>query len=1029
MTNEIKLLEVYSILFLVVAFIYLLLGVYVLTLNINKSLNRIFFATCTTLGLWAYSYSFANSAPTYEVAFFWHRISVLGWGLMYSVLLHYFLILTERTNFLKTKFAYALLYGPALLNVFVFGLYAPTATSEYNLIQTLAGWVNVSENGFFDWYFYLYYLAFSIMSLLSLWTWKRIKNDNNIKRVVQLISISVGISIGIGTITDVVLRLYSQDIKPQLGVIFAVIPIVTTFYTVKKYNLMINRNREVIVESNQILNESIRLLFYKYLSIAYFTASIFILFEIVIYRTNSLSVLFMSSTMFLVGLCVFALPHLTFSVITQDILLSFMVSGTAPFVLLYYMTHPSNNMIWVTPFLLMIIATIFNRRLMLVLTVISAVFTQLWIWARYPDTMVTITSADYMSRILIILIVSAMVLFINRLYQKRLEENEEKTNLQKLMSQISAELVSVNIDNLDDKLNLILKCNGEFFSVDRTYLFQSSKDHTTTTYTHEWCVHWVVPAIDQIGTLPMESFPWWIEQLNAHEMLIISDVACMPEEARSERALLEAQKVKSLIILPLINKKKVIGFLGFESVENVKIWKESHKEVLPIIGNVISDALSKVNAEKEINYMAYYDSLTGLANRMLFKKHLEKAIALASRSEKLVGILFLDLDAFKSINDTMGHEAGDLLLKEIARRLSQRVRRYDTVCRFGGDEFLVMFPQLETQEQLKQAGDKVMSLFKEPVIINEQTFYMTASAGFSVWPVDGQDSETLIKSADLAMYASKEQGKNQITFCSSIMKEAVKEKMQLTNELYRALERNELLLYYQPQIQIETGKIVGLEALIRWQHPERGMVSPVNFIPLAEQTGLIHPIGEWVLRTACRQNKEWQDKGLAPIVMAVNLSIEQFRTPHLTKIVANVLKETGLSPEYLELEITEGIAIKEPAYILPILNNLKAQGIAISIDDFGTEYSSLSRLKELPIDRIKMAMEFVQSIDKGEKDKSIAMVIINLAKSLGLRVIAEGVETVGQLEFLAKGVCDEVQGYYFHHPMPAEEIEKIMWKG
>ena len=575
---------------------------------------------------------------------------------------------------------------------------------------------------------------------------------------------------------------------------------------------------------------------------------------------------------------------------------------------------------------------------------------------------------------------------------------------------------------------MILQKSGTFFSIDRTYMVQFSEDLSIANCTHEWCQQDVESNRELIGSLPTMAFSRWKEDFKAFKPFFINDIKTMLEDSLSERALLEAKQVKSLMVVPIINNESSIGFLGFDAVKSIKKWESSHIEVMHIIGNVISDALTKVRAEKDISYMAYYDILTGLPNRTLFKNHLEKAIALAERSEKLIGIMFLDLDAFKSINDTMGHEAGDLLLKEIGRRLSQCVRKYDTVCRFGGDEFLVLFPQIATQEEIKLAGEKVMSQFEESVIINEQAFYITASAGFSVWPVDGLDSETLIKSADLAMYASKDQGKNQITFCTPIMKEAVKEKMQLTNDLYRALEKNELLLYYQPQVQIDTGKIVGLEALIRWKHPEKGMISPVNFIPLAEQTGLIHSIGEWVLKTACQQNKVWQDMGITPIVMAVNLSVEQFKTPHLIEIVADVLKDTGLPPEYLELEITESIAIKEPAYIIPILNSLKKLGVAISIDDFGTEYSSLSRLKELPIDRIKMAMEFVQGIENGTKDEAIAMVIINLAKSLGLRVIAEGVETKGQLEFLTKGICDDVQGYYFHRPMPVEEVEMLMLK-
>ena len=284
----------------------------------------------------------------------------------------------------------------------------------------------------------------------------------------------------------------------------------------------------------------------------------------------------------------------------------------------------------------------------------------------------------------------------------------------------------------------------------------------------------------------------------------------------------------------------------------------------------------------------------------------------------------------------------------------------------------------------------------------------------------------MIKNADLAMYAAKNKGRNQYTLCSPGMKEEMLKRMKLINGLYRALERNELVLYYQPQISVITKEIIGIEALIRWNHPEFGMIPPKTFIPLAEQTGLIKPIGQWVLRTACRQNKEWRDKGLPPLRIAVNLSVEQFRDPELIDTVARVLEETGLEPRYLELEITESATSYDPDYIIPVLHELKKLGVSIAIDDFGTEYSSLSRLKELPVDRIKIDMRFVQSITESDKDEAIARTVVQLAKNLRLNVTAEGVETETQFQFFGSQMCDEVQGFYFFKPMPAAEVETIL---
>ncbi|HZK19055.1 MAG TPA: GGDEF domain-containing phosphodiesterase [Clostridia bacterium] len=319
-----------------------------------------------------------------------------------------------------------------------------------------------------------------------------------------------------------------------------------------------------------------------------------------------------------------------------------------------------------------------------------------------------------------------------------------------------------------------------------------------------------------------------------------------------------------------------------------------------------------------------------------------------------------------------------------------------------------------------------MKSFDKPFNANGQEIFTSASVGVSIYPFDGKDAETLIKNADIAMYKAKSKGKNQYVMCTSIMKEEARKNLVLTNNLYRALEKNELSLHYQPQLRLRTSEIIGLEALLRWNHPVMGMIPPNVFIPLAEQSGLINGIGEWVLETACRQNKRWQDLGFPRLRMAVNLSVIQFNNPEIVKTVDKILKRTNLDPKYLELEITESIAIREAKYTTAVLNELKNLGITISIDDFGTKYSSLTRLKMLPVDRLKIDMQFIQGIQSSEKDQAITESIIKLAKSLKLSVLAEGVETKTQLEFLNKGMCDEVQGFYYFKPMPSEEIEKIL---
>ncbi|MEG3069639.1 MAG: EAL domain-containing protein [Candidatus Syntrophopropionicum ammoniitolerans] len=515
-------------------------------------------------------------------------------------------------------------------------------------------------------------------------------------------------------------------------------------------------------------------------------------------------------------------------------------------------------------------------------------------------------------------------------------------------------------------------------------------------------------------------------QLKNKKLVYIEDVSKLPVEAGAEKFQLTRQNVKSVVVIPIEEQEELLGFVGLDSVVSVKVWSNYHIELLKILANLLADGLIKIKAEKEIEFMAYYDCLTGLPNRTLFGNRLNKAIHSAKENKKFIYVMFMDLDNFKEVNDTMGHSGGDSIIKEVARGLSECLQKTDIVARFGGDEFMIMIDNIVDAEHIDRITADIMGQFKKPFILKGQEFYITSSAGIAVYPLDGEDTETLIKNADMAMYRAKSRGRNQYVLCTADMKEDVRKNVILSNSLYRALEHNELAVHYQPQVRLHTGRIIGLEALLRWRHPEMGMSAPNVFIPLAEKNGLIHSIGEWVLKTAVNQNKKWQDMGLPHVRMAVNLSISQFNNPLIANSIENILTEAGLSPGHLELEITEDIASKEAKHTVNVLNRLKKLGVSISIDDFGKEYSSLNRLKMLPIDRIKIDMQFIHGIEGSEKDQAITKVIITLAKSLGLEVLAEGVETAPQLEFLSQRLCDDVQGYYYYKPMPAEEIEKLL---
>jgi diguanylate cyclase (GGDEF)-like protein/PAS domain S-box-containing protein len=432
---------------------------------------------------------------------------------------------------------------------------------------------------------------------------------------------------------------------------------------------------------------------------------------------------------------------------------------------------------------------------------------------------------------------------------------------------------------------------------------------------------------------------------------------------------------------------------------------------------------------EQMTHSAQHDFLTGLPNRMLLNDRVNQAIALASRHSKKVAVLFLDLDGFKHINDSLGHPTGDKLLQSIAKRLVGCVRATDTVSRQGGDEFVVLLSEMEQQEDAAISALRILDAVSKAHSIDQHDLHLTASIGVSVHPEDGQDAEALIKNADTAMYQAKENGRQSYQFFKAVMNVRAVERQSIEESLRRALERKEFSLHYQPKIKLATGEITGAEALMRWTHPTRGPVSPANFIPVAEDCGLILPIGHWVLKEACKQARGWLDAGLPLGTIAVNISSMEFRDDNFLESVFATLSETGLDPKFLELELTESVLMKRAESAAFVLKALRARGVQIAVDDFGTGYSSLSYLRKFPIDALKIDQSFVRQISSAPDDTTIVKAIISMGRSLNLRVVAEGVETREELEFLQAHQCEEAQGFYFSRPVLPQQFAKLLKSG
>jgi len=452
-------------------------------------------------------------------------------------------------------------------------------------------------------------------------------------------------------------------------------------------------------------------------------------------------------------------------------------------------------------------------------------------------------------------------------------------------------------------------------------------------------------------------------------------------------------------------------------------------ELIERVTHIAGIAIERRRAEELVQHLAFHDALTGLANRSLLIDRLSTALAQARRSGQTLAVLFLDLDGLKIVNDTLGHATGDSVLRSVADQLQRLVREADTVAREGGDEFVLLLPAIAEAEDAVEAARRILERLREPTVLEEREFTITGSIGIALYPHDGAEPEALLRSADLAMYRAKERGGNDYQICTPAIHASIVERMDLESDLRRALQEGEFVLHYQPQVDLRTGRVCGVEALLRWQHPERGLVLPAEFIPLAEKTGLIPRLGEWVLRTACAQYKAWQEAGLRCTSVAVNVSPRQLQQPDLIDTVAQVLQETGLGASSLRLEITESAVMRDVEMAVNFLRDLRGMGVEISVDDFGTGYSSLSHLKRLPIDEVKIDRSFVQGVPADLDDAAIVTAIIGLAESLNLRVVAEGVETSEQLAFLKEHGCHIMQGYLFARPVPARGLERFLRRG
>ena len=515
------------------------------------------------------------------------------------------------------------------------------------------------------------------------------------------------------------------------------------------------------------------------------------------------------------------------------------------------------------------------------------------------------------------------------------------------------------------------------------------------------------PGAGLIGKVMESGQPLWVTDL--------------AKDSRTKAGIARDVGMHGAFLFPVVSEGKPIGVLVFHS-RQVREPEDRLLQAVRVIGGQIGQFVQRKRAEERVQHMATHDALTALPNRVMFSQLLNHEIRAGERYRRSFAVMFIDLDRFKFVNDTLGHEAGDKLLQEVSARFQACLRSSDVVSRVGGDEFVVLLQEVSDPEAVANVARKILSAAIKPVVVLGQECRVTASIGICMYPRDAQDEQSLLKNADIAMYLAKEEGKNNFQFFSENIRIQSLERQTLETSLRHALEREEFSLHYQAKLDLKTKEITGVEALLRWQHPDLGTVSPAKFIPVAEETGLIVPIGKWVLQTACAQNVVWQREGLPPMCMAVNLSARQFTDDELTADIRAALDETGMRPELLELELTESMVMQSPERATRILGAIKQMGVRIAVDDFGVGYSSLAQIKRYPIDTLKVDRSFIRDLEKNAEDRAITEAIITMGKTLSMTVVAEGVETQEQQTFLADHACDAMQGFYFSKPIGADQF-------
>ncbi len=1008
-----------SILFIFGGF-YHMAGIYVLRLS-QKKIIRFFFITSVIVWMWSLSVSFAIVAKSASASSFWFRWATVLWGFFTSFLFHFSYVLAKPEKKNGIMF-YLFVYTPALFIAAFFLLLKQVSVYSITVFPTEWGWTFIVPISFILVYYSVFTFVFNLWSYFELARWYKgdeiihqMDIDNHLKKV-AVIFIVVAIALAI------VSNIFNFSFIHASSLVLA-IPILLFVFIVLKYRFL---DSEKSILPNQFddsysFAKVFDLVGYSYILLTHFIFGIHFLSDDFMFGHIALH----CGIIYAVGISHFFVTRIFKRPKHQY----YFVALAASFMILSDLFFHSDNLgttVWTMYFFAAMITTVFDRLLYSRIVISTMMISQL-IYYIFNYNKSFFDLHHFFIRLLVIFLTGLAVQLINKLYYSKRYESKYQFDVQETLAELSQNFVNINSLNKDEKIQTVLvKCNQNFDS-QRAYIlkFNEQKDEARILYFQRG--NKIQSDRDKesvIGTLyKFGNDHWGVKEILSRIPVLVNDIERLPKSAIALKLNFRERKTKGFHAFPITIDEDVKGMLFFE-FDKVKSDDLDH-QYKQVIANLIGDAIKKVSYEERLFRSAHIDLVTGLYNRVYFSKQFGQIIADSNQASQHA-VLFIDIDNFKNINDAFGHSIGD----EILRRVAEIIKSFSNQChilsRFGGDEFVVAYTNIKDRTEVTTFIDQILSMINSPIKISRYEFRLSISIGLAFYPEDGVDIQTLIKNADLAMYASKSLGKNRYYFCNDYVKNQTAENINYTNKLINALSKGEMKQVYQPQMDIATGHLTGIEVLLRWHSPEFGDVPPAKFIPLLEHMGLIGDVGEWVIENAIAQHFALIERGLPKIKMSVNLSGVQLQNALFIDKLSNIIKKKAVEPKFLELEILEKLIIDQSDFVINNFEKLREIGCLIAVDDFGVEFSSLNRLQELPIDRLKIDQHFIEGIGVDQKKESVITIIIELAEALGFTSIAEGVETAEQFEFLRACGCQEIQGFYYSKPLLSDELEQFL---